>query len=302
MNNFTIVCNNRVFKDKFINDIKEKNNIDDRDVILLSEKDFDEAVYELDSYSLFSAKKLVVLSHPNLKSSYENISKYLDNSSDNILLIVINELSKKDIKLNKLLSKTKIIYDNLDLDEYIKEAFKPFDVSKQIIKFLRNYLSDNKDLIANEINKIKLYTLPRKEISINDIIKVSTKFNEYNVFDLINSFLAKNGKETYDKYQTLSKNEDGFFMIMPLLRDSLIIMRNALLLKNQYSSNDIINKLKVNEYRYKNIMKYAYNFTLNELDELINELNDLEIHLKRGRSVNSLFSYYLFNIGGISFK
>ena len=91
-----------------------------------------------------------------------------------------------------------------------------------------------------------------------------------------------------------------FFSVSSLLKDSLIIMRDAFLLQNKnYSDIDIIKTLKVNQYRYKNTVKYAYNFNLKDLYKLINTLNDLDIDLKKGKSIDGLFEAFLYQNGEI---
>lgn len=294
MASYTVISDNRLFLDEALNKVKTKHKVEKIDTI--DTNLFDDAVYALNAYNLFDAKKIILLKEPS--GSNKKMLEYLAKEGDNILVIYLTKETKAKSLLD-VINKTKILTDNLDLNDYIKEAFKPLNIDYPIIKFLRNYLSDNKDLIRNEINKIKLYK-DEGSISIDDIKRIVSKHSEVNVFEIINLFLEKKGEIAYQKYNDLNKKTDMFFSVSSLLKDSLIIMRDAYLLKSKnYSDMDIVKLLKVNQYRYKNTIKYAYNFNLEELYRLINTLNDLDIDLKRGKSIDGLFEAFLYRNGEI---
>ena len=276
MASYTVISDNRLFLDEALNKVKTKHKVEKIDTIETNL--FDDAVYALNAYNLFDAKKIILLKEPS--GSNKKMLEYLAKEGDNILVIYLTKETKAKSLLD-VINKTKILTDN------------------PIIKFLRNYLSDNKDLIRNEINKIKLYK-DEGSISIDDIKRIVSKHSEVNVFEIINLFLEKKGEIAYQKYNDLNKKIDMFFSVSSLLKDSLIIMRDAYLLKSKnYSDMDIVKLLKVNQYRYKNTIKYAYNFNLEELYRLINTLNDLDIDLKRGKSIDGLFEAFLYRNGEI---
>lgn len=294
MASYTVISDNRLFLDEALNKIKAKHKVAKIDEI--ESNLFDDAVYALNAYNLFDDKKIILLKEPS--GSNKKMLEYLDKEGDNILVIHLTKETKAKSLLD-VINKTKILADNLDLNDYIKEAFKPLNIDYPIIKFLRTFLSDNKDLIRNEIIKIKLYK-DEGSISIDDIKRIVSKHSEVNVFEIINLFLEKKGEIAYQKYNDLNKKTDMFFSVSSLLKDSLIIMRDAYLLKSKnYSDMDIIKLLKVNQYRFKNTIKYAYNFNLEELYRLINTLNDLDIDLKRGKSIDGLFEAFLYQNGEI---
>ena len=294
MASYTIISDNRLFLDETLAKIKKKHQVERVEEV--ESGLFDDAVFALNAYNLFDDKKIILLKDPS--GSNKKMLSYLDKEGDNIFLMYLS----KDIKaksLSEIKAKTKVLEDNLDLNDYIKEAFLPLNIDYPIIKFLRSFLSDNKDLIRNEIMKIKLYK-DEGPIDIEDIKRLVSKHSEVNVFEIINLFLQKKGDMAYQKYNDLNKKSDMFFSVSSLLKDSLIIMRDAFLLKNKnYSDIDIIKTLKVNQYRYKNTVKYAYNFNLKDLYKLINTLNDLDIDLKKGKSIDGLFEAFLYQNGEI---
>lgn len=294
MASYTIISDNRLFLDETLAKIKKKHQVERVEEI--ESGLFDDAVFALNAYNLFDDKKIILLKDPS--GSNKKMLSYLDKEGDNIFLMYLSKDTKAK-SLSEIKAKTKVLEDNLDLNDYIKEAFLPFNIDYPIIKFLRSFLSDNKDLIRNEIMKIKLYK-DEGPIDIEDIKRLVSKHSEVNVFEIINLFLQKKGDMAYQKYNDLNKKSDMFFSVSSLLKDSLIIMRDAFLLKNKnYSDMDIIKMLKVNQYRYKNTVKYAYNFNLKDLYKLINTLNDLDIDLKKGKSIDGLFEAFLYQNGEI---
>lgn len=294
MASYTIISDNRLFLDETLAKIKKKHQVERVEEI--ESGLFDDAVFALNAYNLFDDKKIILLKDPS--GSNKKMLSYLDKEGDNIFLMYLSKDSKVK-SLSEIKAKTKVLEDNLDLNDYIKEAFLPLNIDYPIIKFLRSFLSDNKDLIRNEIMKIKLYK-DEGPIDIEDIKRLVSKHSEVNVFEIINLFLQKKGDMAYQKYNDLNKKSDMFFSVSSLLKDSLIIMRDAFLLQNKnYSDIDIIKTLKVNQYRYKNTVKYAYNFNLKDLYKLINTLNDLDIDLKKGKSIDGLFEAFLYQNGEI---
>lgn len=294
MASYTIISDNRLFLDETLAKIKKKHQVERVEEI--ESGLFDDAVFALNAYNLFDDKKIILLKDPS--GSNKKMLSYLDKEGDNIFLMYLSKDTKVK-SLSEIKAKTKVLEDNLDLNDYIKEAFLPLNIDYPIIKFLRSFLSDNKDLIRNEIMKIKLYK-DEGPIDIEDIKRLVSKHSEVNVFEIINLFLQKKGDMAYQKYNDLNKKSDMFFSVSSLLKDSLIIMRDAFLLKNKnYSDIDIIKTLKVNQYRYKNTVKYAYNFNLKDLYKLINTLNDLDIDLKKGKSIDGLFEAFLYQNGEI---
>lgn len=294
MASYTIISDNRLFLDETLAKIKKKHQVERVEEI--ESGLFDDAVFALNAYNLFDDKKIILLKDPS--GSNKKMLSYLDKEGDNIFVMYLSNDTKAK-SLSEIKAKTKVLEDNLDLNDYIKEAFLPLNIDYPIIKFLRSFLSDNKDLIRNEIMKIKLYK-DEGPIDIEDIKRLVSKHSEVNVFEIINLFLQKKGDMAYQKYNDLNKKSDMFFSVSSLLKDSLIIMRDAFLLKNKnYSDIDIIKTLKVNQYRYKNTVKYAYNFNLKDLYKLINTLNDLDIDLKKGKSIDGLFEAFLYQNGEI---
>lgn len=294
MASYTIISDNRLFLDETLAKIKKKHQVERVEEV--ESGLFDDAVFALNAYNLFDDKKIILLKDPS--GSNKKMLSYLDKEGDNIFLMYLSKDTKAK-SLSEIKAKTKVLEDNLDLNDYIKEAFLPLNIDYPIIKFLRSFLSDNKDLIRNEIMKIKLYK-DEGPIDIEDIKRLVSKHSEVNVFEIINLFLQKKGDMAYQKYNDLNKKSDMFFSVSSLLKDSLIIMRDAFLLKNKnYSDIDIIKTLKVNQYRYKNTVKYAYNFNLKDLYKLINTLNDLDIDLKKGKSIDGLFEAFLYQNGEI---
>lgn len=294
MASYTIISDNRLFLDETLAKIKKKHQVERVEEI--ESGLFDDAVFALNAYNLFDDKKIILLKDPS--GSNKKMLSYLDKEGDNIFVMYLSNDTKAK-SLSEIKAKTKVLEDNLDLNDYIKEAFLPLNIDYPIIKFLRSFLSDNKDLIRNEIMKIKLYK-DEGPIDIEDIKRLVSKHSEVNVFEIINLFLQKKGDMAYQKYNDLNKKSDMFFSVSSLLKDSLIIMRDAFLLQNKnYSDIDIIKTLKVNQYRYKNTVKYAYNFNLKDLYKLINTLNDLDIDLKKGKSIDGLFEAFLYQNGEI---
>ena len=125
-NNYIIVSNDKVNIDFNIQSIIKKINIKDLEIVKFDYPDstIDNVLEELDSFNLLSNCKLIIyyncqFLNKEVDKNIKQLKKYLDNPSENYLIMINDSLSeKKDIKelvsnnvviLNETLSSQKIV-------------------------------------------------------------------------------------------------------------------------------------------------------------------------------------------------
>ena len=281
---YLIVGENSIIN-KEIKSIKEKNNIDNNSFIKYDlEIDTTQMIIEeLNTFNLFNDKKLVVVS--NTKNiEIELLEKYLNNPSDNIFVLTEKEELDKRSKLSKLLEeKAKVINTkNVDLNTYIKDGLKDYEIDKTLITLIKDKCNNNYHRITNEINKIKLYKEDNKKITKEDINVLIKKDLNINIYDLTNAINKKDIRKSLELFNDLLKNNEDEIKILGSLANNYRLLMNIKNLVTQYKDEEIIKKLKMHPYRLKMLKEQSNNYTKEEISKIINKLQKIDINIKSG--------------------
>ena len=177
-----------------------------------------DVVDDASTISLFSNNKMIVCDNAyvftgttNKKLPEQNIKvleDYLNNdNSDTILIFVVNkdklDERKKVVKLLKEKKQIKEFNKISNVDEFIIKEFEPYKISRKEINLLRNRVGENLNLLYQEINKIKLYKDDVLEIYENDIIDLTTKNVDTDIFNLIENIVMKNKVAAIESYKEM---------------------------------------------------------------------------------------------------
>ena len=137
----------------------------------------DKIIEELNTIDMFYDKKIVIVKDfLNIKEQ-DILQKYIEKSKDNnILILTTSSLDERRKIVKTLKEKAKIIdTKNTNIDTFIKESFKDYEIDYQIINMLKEYTNNNYQKIENEINKLKMLKLDEKKITKEDIKEVTLK-------------------------------------------------------------------------------------------------------------------------------
>ena len=118
--------------------------------------------------------------------------------------------------------------NNLTLNGIANNFFreKRIPISQELINLLVNRSRGDRQNIKNELNKIENYIKNKKNVSVENILKLTNLAENYNVGELIDSLLNKNLKKTSN---ILNENnystEDCILIIRTLLMKSKRLLR-----------------------------------------------------------------------------
>ena len=192
--------------------------------------------------SLFGDKKIVIADNANMftastSKDSEIIEDYLKNINEYTDLIFIVHSDKIDArkKITKAIKeKGKIIEFNDDLDavSLIRRLFKDYNIEYSDIKLLIDRVGNNPLIITNEINKIKIYKGNDKNITSEDILNLTNKIIEIDVFKLIDYIVRKDKENALELYNEMLKvNEEPIKIIVILANQFRIMYQSKELLK-----------------------------------------------------------------------
>ena len=163
-------------------------------------------------------------------------------------------------------------------------------ISQQNINLIVEKCNGDRRNLYNELDKIKSYAINKKKISSSEILKIINLSENYGLSELIDNCLAKNKNKIINILNENNYNADDCIII---LRTFLSKAKRMLKLAVQFEQNNDINKT-VNSakppifWKDKEIVKIQLNkWKSNKIENLINNLNDLELKIKKNQN-NSL--------------
>jgi len=269
-----------------------KNVNVDIDVIKYdSETTVDLVIETLDTYDMFLKQKIVIWENPLfLLEKQEDFNdkkflKYLDNPSDNILIITTNKLNNR-LKLTSLvLDKFKHIkVKEISPSLFLKDNIKGYKMDNITINYFLNKVGKDFNMIYEELNKLKSYKLDDKIITKEDINLVTNQNIEASIFDLIDAIIKKDKVKSYELYNHFITNGTEIFQILVLLSNQIRLIYNVKVLSN-LSDFEISKMLDTKEYPVKLARGKGYSYKKNELLNLLYDLAVIDEDIKSGKQL-----------------
>ena len=271
----------------------------------------EEFISNLMNRSLFDDNKLIIISRASDKIVKfineiieKNIEKIkiiinIEKNIEKIKIIINSDNLEKKSKLRNLFEKEKDLvcipfYEDNDksLNIIAQNFFKQknIKVSQEIINLLIGRSRGDRGNLNNELNKIENLSITKKNIELEDIIKLTNLSENYSVFELAENYLAKNKKQ-------VSKilNENNFANEECILILRTILNRSKRLLKLKENQNQTGNiDLTISSFKppifwkeKDTVKKQVQSWSVDEVKNMIYKINDLEILVKKNSS-NSL--------------
>ena len=291
---------NEGLKTDCINQILAKNhgkvfNYEEKQI-----KDEIETFYEnILSGSLFESNKVIIINKASDKI-FEVIQDLINRNTTNITIIINAGQLETRSKLRSLFEKNDDLVciptypDNNDTLSKLTTIFfkkENIPISQQNINIIVDKCNGDRHNLNNELNKIKNYTLSKKKISSQEILRLINLSENYEISDLIDNCLAKNKNKIIN---ILNENnyssEDSIIILRTFLSKTKRILKLAMELEENKDINKTINSAKPPIFwKDKEIIKVQLNkWKTKKIKELIENINNIELEIKRNYN-NSIF-------------
>lgn len=265
----------------------------------LSASNVSEVIEEASCMSLFGDKKVVIgenalfLTGTNTSVNHDidYLTSYVNaENHDNILILtVVQDKLDERKKIVKLLKKNvtvihKETIDEKDLPKFVIKEFlnNGYKIDYKTASYFVDYVGKNVDILLSEINKMIIYKDTDKEIFIEDILNISSKGFNDNVFDLSDAIMKKDFKKIFSCYNDLMILKEEPIKIIALLASQFtLVYQSKLLSKEGFMSKDIASTLKVHPYRVK--LALEANYPDFELKDILKKLHNLDYEIKTGK-------------------
>ncbi len=272
------------------------NNIDEININKydLNDANIKDVLEDAKTISMFGDKKVVIIDNALMFSGSssigsEEVEDYLNNINENTTLIFIihNEKIDSRKKICKLINKVgKVIEYNEEENpiSLAKSLLKDYDIDSNTLNFLINRVGNNPLIIKKEIEKIKIYKDEDKKIIKEDILNLTVKKVEVDIFKLIDSIVKKDKENALEIYNEMLKiNEEPLKIIIILANQFRIMYQSKELLKKGYTEKDIASILKIHPYRVKLAIQNGRSYSSKTLLKYLNNLADIDIGIKTGK-------------------
>ena len=230
------------------------------------------------------------------KGSLEDkaFDSYISSPNENTVLVfkVICEKLDERKKLVKDLKSKSIVKEFKDLDKtningYINSYFTNlgYKIDYNAVSEIISRIGETRRVLYSELEKLELYKVKDKHITIEDVKKVVTKYEEDNIFKLVDAVIQKNKKLIFNTYKKLVSDKEEPAVIISLLANNImLILECSILLNEGMSSKDIASKLKEHPYRVSLAINNSYKVKKEELIDNLNKLAELDYQIKTGEA------------------
>lgn len=265
----------------------------------LSASNVSDVIEEASCMSLFGDKKVVIgenalfLTGANTSVNHDidYLTSYVnaENHDNIVILTVVQDKLDERKKIVKLLKKNvtvihKETIDEKDLPKFVIKEFlnNGYKIDYKTASYFVDYVGKNIDILLSEINKMIIYKDTNKEIFIEDILNISSKCFNDNVFDLSDAIMKKDFKKIFSCYNDLMILKEEPIKIIALLASQFtLVYQSKLLSKEGFMSKDIASTLKVHPYRVK--LALETNYPDFELKDILKKLHNLDYEIKTGK-------------------
>ena len=257
--------------------------------------------------SFFDDKKLIIINRTTDKIR-ETIEDLIEKNPEDIKVILNSKNLEKKSTLRKIFEKEKSIIcvpfyedNNQTLNSIISLFFrnKKIPISQQLINVLIERSRGDRKNLNNELEKIGAYLLNKKNLNLEEIIKLTNLADNYNASELVNHSLAKNTRKTVT---ILNENnysdEDNIIIIRTLLAMLKRLVKIHELVNEKNSIEQAVSACKPPVF-WKDkplVIQQIKSWKKEHLKNLIYKTNDIELLIKRNSTIaKNILSDFIIN-------
>ena len=270
--------------------------------IIDDEENFYNSIY---SGSLFSNKKIIIISEATDKI-IKKINNIYESNAENVFLIIISGILERKSKLRDFFETNKkticipcYLDSPKDLEIIAKSEFRKnnMSLSSEVINLLIEKSNCDRGNLKNEIEKIKAYLLNKKSIELREIKSLINFSGDYKSDILVNECLCGNILQYKKIISELYMNTVNQILLLRILSNKVQRLLN--IKKQEEKSNnieDIINTSKPPIFwKEKSIVKKQLSiWNLDDLKKIISEINNTEYLCKKNSQVSKAIFFNFF--------
>ena len=242
--------------------------------------------------SFFDNEKLIIINRVSDKIR-EIIEELIEKKTEDIQFILNSKNLEKKSTLRKLFEKQKSIVcipfyedNNQTLNSIINLFFrnKKIPISQQLINVLVERSRGDRKNLNNELEKIENFSLNKKNLNIEEIIKLTNLADNYSASELVDHSLAKNTRKTVTIMgENNYSDEDNIIIIRTLLAKLKRLVKIYELVDEKNNIERAISACKPPIF-WKDkplVIQQIRSWKKDALEQLIYKTNEIELLVKK---------------------
>lgn len=259
----------------------------------------DTVIEDASTVCLFALNKLIVANNAHfltgttvkkgIEQNIDSLDTYLEHINPDTILIftVLKEKldeRKKIVKKLKQVGTVKEFNSISNLEDTVYSFFQPYQIQKKEIQFLIDRVGNNLIILNQEAEKLKLYKGEDLFIQRQDIIDLTTKSIDTDLFHFIENIVDHKLEEALESYHEMIRlGEEPIKIIILLANQFRLIYQAKQLYRQGYSEKNIASELEIHPYRIKLALQKGKSFEDKMLLDYLNKLANLDYNIKSGK-------------------
>ena len=242
----------------------------------------------LETLPFMSDKRLVFIKEVEGKKNekiLEVLKNYLQNPNHQTVLVV-DECENSSFKsLENLQNVTLVDCSRMEkeiITLFILKACKEkgMSITKGAINKLIDFCDGYMIKINLELDKLINYKLDAKEIIESDIDGLVTKSEEYQIFELTNALILKQGDKALYIIDDIIKNKKNINMILNLIYNHIRRLFYVKISKDDFKTT--ASMLDIKEFAVKKLSEQVKNISAKKLKEVLQKCLETDYNIKSG--------------------
>jgi len=242
------------------------------------------------------SRKKKTLHTPNKQNEYKLIADHINKIPDSTILVLIDSgISSNNPLLRELSDKAEVRsfppLRGTKLRQWLQRRVKEEggSISPQAVDLLARLVGSNLWIMANEINKLALFTSGRR-IEEEDVRRVVSHAQQASVFTMVDAILEfKANVAEQALQQLLQRGIAPAYLLVILSRQVQMIVRVKELRNQGKSRMEIQNKLGLtSEFALHKTLEQADRHNLERLKEVYHQLLETDLSIKTGKYEDEL--------------
>ena len=257
--------------------------------------------------SFFDNEKLIIINRATDKIR-ETVEDLIEKNPEDIKIILNSKNLEKKSTLRKVFEKEKTVIcvpfyedNNQTLNSIISLFFrnKKIPISQQLINVLIERSRGDRKNLNNELQKIEAYSLNKKNLNLEEIIRLTNLAENYSASELVDHSLAKNTRKTVTILNENSfSDEDNIIIIRTLLAKLKRLIKIYELVDEKNSIEQAISASKPPVF-WKDkplVTQQIKSWNKDHLKNLIYKTNEIEFLIKKNSSLaKNILSDFIIN-------
>ena len=242
--------------------------------------------------SFFDNEKLIIINRATDKIR-ELVEELIEKNPEDIKIILNSKNLEKKSNLRKFFEKEKIIItvpfyedNNQTLNSIVSLFFrnKKIPISQQLINVLVERSRGDRKNLKNELQKIETYSLNKKNLHLEEIMKLTNLSDNYSASELVDHSLAKNTRKTVTILgENNYSDEDNIIIIRTLLAKLKRLVKIHELVDEKNNIEQAISACKPPIF-WKDkplVIQQIRSWKKDGLEQLIYKTNEIELLVKK---------------------